>query len=622
MSRTSHLFRRGQTWSARLRVPADVAGVIGKTELVQSLSTTDLAEAKRRLPDVLSRWHAEFEAARARHGTGVTSPARPEPTKALIEAAVWGHYEATLRRDEAQRSNLPDEMDAERAVLEIADAAAARDMDLSDPFQIAMLRAEVAAVRKQGEWHHHLRTTKLAELRKHLTRNELSLITHEVDAFLAENGLSLARTSTGYKDLARLMMRAEIEALERTLERDAGNYTGAPKDPIVRPPAPSPADTVPLGETLCELFEIYARENPNSVRADTLNQARRDVTTFIECVGGSVGVAAMTKQKVREWKSLLQLYPVKATETAAFRGHSFRQIIERNKELGKPVLSPRTVNRYLGGLGAFCHWLVDHGYIEHSPLVGMYLAKDKKQKTFPFTVEQLQTIFTGPLFTGCQSDSSLGRICKTGNVLIRDHRYWVPLVMLYSGARPGEIGQLLVGDVKQQNGQWVMHITDEVTPEFAQDESLTKSVKTSGSVRIVPIHNELIALGLLDHHNRMIHEGSKRLFPTAKRNERGQMMEDLSELFSAYLTRLKIKRGRGFSLYSLRHTVTDALRRAGKFDHEIGLILGHERKTTTSIYGVLPQGNLDLRTKLVAAIMHPTLSLDHLKPRSYPTSES
>ncbi len=101
MPRTSHLLRRGNGWYARLRVPLDVVGIIGKAELVQSLNTADLAEAKRRLTGVLSRWHAEFEAARARAAAVAASPARPAPTEAQIEAAVWGHYEATLRRDEA-----------------------------------------------------------------------------------------------------------------------------------------------------------------------------------------------------------------------------------------------------------------------------------------------------------------------------------------------------------------------------------------------------------------------------------------------------------------------------------------------------------------------------------------
>ncbi|MGY6411614.1 MAG: hypothetical protein ACXIUV_11400 [Alkalilacustris sp.] len=69
---------------------------------------------------------------------------------------------------------------------------------------------------------------------------------------------------------------------------------------------------VKAGEMLVGLFEVYARENPNRVKADTLNQARRDVATFFDCAGGSVGIAALTKQTVREWKAMLQLYPVKA----------------------------------------------------------------------------------------------------------------------------------------------------------------------------------------------------------------------------------------------------------------------------------------------------------------------
>jgi hypothetical protein len=53
-------------------------------------------------------------------------------------------------------------------------------------------------------------------------------------------------------------------------------------------------------------------------------------------------------------------------------------------------------------------------------------------------------------FAGCQSDDSPRQSCKPGNVMIRNHRYWVSLVMLYSRARPGEIGQLLVDDVSNK----------------------------------------------------------------------------------------------------------------------------------------------------------------------------
>ena len=65
--------------------------------------------------------------------------------------------------------------------------------------------------------------------------------------------------------------------------------------------------------------------------------------------------------------------------------------------------------------------------------------------------------------------------------------------MLYSGARPGEIAQLHVADMREQHGVWIMHIT-------AEGEG-GKRTKTKGSMRVVPVHSELIRLGLIKHRN-------------------------------------------------------------------------------------------------------------------------
>ncbi|MGO7388739.1 integrase, partial [Rhizobium ruizarguesonis] len=65
-------------------------------------------------------------------------------------------------------------------------------------------------------------------------------------------------------------------------------------------------------------------------------------------------------------------------------------------------------------------------------------------------------------------------------------------MMLYSGARPAEIAQLGVDDVREDWGHWIMHITTEGDGD--------KSVKTAGSMRVVPVHPELVKLGFLDYH--------------------------------------------------------------------------------------------------------------------------
>jgi len=594
MARISYLLRRGASYYARIKVPTDLVEIVGKKELVKALGTKDENIAKREMWPVVEGWNRHFEDLRARRT--ITSDDKAH--------ATWQHYEASLERDEVARRNAPTQADIDEATRAMFARVERGDISSTDPLAVLDATLEVQVKQRAHEISAISRRAKLADMQKHLASGTTALIAHEVDDYVEQNRLLVDRDHPDWKDTARLMMRAEIESLKRSLERDAGDYSGRPSDPVVKPIAGSTRETAPQGESIMELFEIYARENPKRIAVDTINQARRDIGTFVDYVGSTCPVHRIDKKAVREWKALLMRYPVKATETKSFAGMKLVQIVKHNEEIGKPVLTPRTVNRYLSSLGAFCNWLVNHGYLDQNPTEGMALAKEKKKSTLPFTTEQLNTLFKSPLFTGCQSADEWRNVAKPGNVKIRDHRYWVPLIMLYSGARPGEIAQLATGDVRQEHGHWIMHITTEGEGD--------KTVKTEGSMRVVPVHCELVKLGFLNYHAGMKKAGQSRLFPLAERNSRGQMIADYSREFGRYLTRIGMKTGRGLSLYSFRHGAADALRRAGYLDENFGFILGHTKATTTGIYGIVPQGILEQRIELVNAIQYPGLSLKHL----------
>jgi integrase len=163
---------------------------------------------------------------------------------------------------------------------------------------------------------------------------------------------------------------------------------------------------------------------------------------------------------------------------------------------------------------------------------------------------------------------------------------------------------MLTKDVRQMHDQWIMHIAEEAGTD--------KSTKTKGSMRVVPVHPELIELGWIDYCKAMA-EHEERLFPEAERNARGQMAAKFSRDFGRYLTRIGIKNGRGLSLYSFRHGFIDALRRAEYLDEEFGFLVGHSKPTTTGIYGMLPQGMLRQRTEMIKAVKYPDLDLMHLR---------
>jgi integrase len=604
MARRSNLIRReGGTYYARVYFPVDLKDHFKGEDKKVSLRTKDENTAKQRLYPELQKWETLFEDLRSRRQITADDKA----------VAVWQQYEATLEGYDRKQRAMPTP-EAIKAEEEKVWRKIERNEINSENF-IGMINAhtDLEIMLRARTDDANYRTRRLAALKRDIVNRDFRFIQTDADAFVARSNLLIDKPSEEYSDLCILLMRGEIQGLERTLERDNGNYTGVPTDPIVKPARHSIKEVAAPGETIAELFEKYARENPNSVTADTISQARRDIGTFIQHVGKTFPVHKIGKVAVREWKDLLMLYPVKATETKVFAGMEIAQIVQHNKTVAKPVLQHRTVNRYLSSLGAFCNWLEAHGYVESNPTEGQFLAKDKRKKVFPFTVEKLNTLFHSPLFTGCQSADAPRFWNKPGNVQVRDHRFWVPLVMLYSGARPAEIAQLLTSDVRQVQGHWIIDITE--TDGDPEDMDQFKTVKTPGSLRVVPVHRELVKLGFLEYHRSAKEAGHTRLFPQAERNSRGQMIADFSRDFGRYLTKIGVKDGRGICLYSFRHGAFDAMRQAGYLDEEFNFIFGHvSGNAVTRGYGVTSQGVLEKRVELINAIAYPDLSLGHLVP--------
>jgi hypothetical protein len=57
----------------------------------------------------------------------------------------------------------------------------------------------------------------------------------------------------------------------------------------------------------------------------------------------------------------------------------------------------------------------------------------------------------------------------------------------------------------------------------------------------------------------------------------------------------------------LRHGIADAFRNAGYMDEQFNVLLGHTKAITTGRYGILPEGILSERVKMIEAVVFPGL---------------
>jgi integrase len=588
-----YLFRRNGTYYARLHVPEELQELVGKADRWKSLKTSDLREAKLRAPAIVARWREEDELIRRKRIM----------TEDDLKAARWDHYTRELDHDAKRRlSFLSAEKikAAEEALKRAGEAIPEGDFE---HFDLSPAAFDLWIDRGARDIDRNSRADRAALLKKHLAEGETFSVEAAADAFIERERLLIDRDSLGYKHLCQSIQRAELAALGQAAERDKGDFAGVPSDPTIAPPQPgsTPQRAAP-GESIMELWAQFKAEKSASVTVDTWNQNERTMAIFAEFVGTTAHISAVNRKTVRDWKQHLLRYPARATDPkkTAFKGMSFREAVKANATVGQPTIADKTVNRYLSALGKFCGWLLQNEYLDADPVRGLLLEIDKKtKKVRPHTADQLVTIFASPLFVGCAGD---GREHVVGKVKVRDWRYWLPIIAIYSGARLGEIAQLHVADIREERGVWIFHIT----PEGGEggDE---KTVKTEGSARVVPIHPRLVELGLLAYHAQMKERGETRLFPTAERDSR-RHFGAASRFFGKYFEKIGVKGDRSSNFHSFRHGVADAFRRAEYLDEQFGLLLGHTGGTTTGRYGMLPQGELMQRKKMIDAIDYPGLS--------------
>ncbi|ACF02493.1 integrase family protein [Rhodopseudomonas palustris TIE-1] len=578
MAIATNISRRpgSRNYYVRMAVPRDLQvrmGTPGKPrrELRKSLNTPDAREAKRLSRPILDEWERTFAELR-----------RPKQlTEAELQNAIWRRYLELINADERFRQELPtgDELNAIWEYLE----AEFGELNIT-AYRI------FEELRDRFESNQRERVERLAQMKVEAARGETKLIADVVEQVIEARRLGVDPGTPEYRKLAQGLQRAELEGLKRTVERDAGDFSGESKDKLVQQPT---VFDPPKGEGILELYDRYAREKSGRVSADTWAQNRKVVALFDNFVGGNAHISALTRKNVREWKEKLFEWPVKAIEASEFRGLSFLDTIERNKVVGKPVIQHKTINRYLAALGGFSDWLLANDFIGEQIMQGMYLEVDRRKKTvLPYSADQMRRIFESPLFHRCGGDKLEH---QKGNVEVRDWRYWIPLIAVHSGARLGEICQLMTADVRQLHDVWIFHITEE-------GGAGTKSTKTEGSMRVVPMHSKLIELGFLKYHARMSAMGD-RLFPEIKADARGYISGKASTFFNDYFRAIGVKSDRSLNFHSFRHGFADALRRAGYYDEQFGPLLGHTKSTTTGRYGIESEMVIADRVKMVEAVI-------------------
>ena len=446
-----------------------------------------------------------------------------------------------------------------------------------------------------------------------------STVPSELDLRLTENGLDLPQGHPDRRALALALLRTTVNGLEAVRARDAGAAIDTPARPPVMAPAPRrDTATVPM-PLLSAMRERWIKEER------PLDKQQDDNALYTGYFIGKFGdlpVDQITKPVLKDFMDLLERCPRNVPH--AIRRASLAERIawgEKSANLKQPRLARRTVNaKGLGSISAALTMAEKLGHIAVNPCskMGLKITEADVVKREPYSLEDLRRIFSTSVYvapidipiSGCGSAA-----------------HWLPLLALFTGARLEELGQLLVGDVKQVDSVWCIHITDLPDEDDAADRKAwwgekepEKAVKTAAARRYVPVHAELVRCGFLDFVSRRRRDGFKRLFPELNAY-RGRTTKAWSTFWARHTDEHVTKSPRK-TFHSFRHLFVARLRAAGVDRDVIKALVGHANKDVTAGYGVVDG------TLFPVAILHAALDkvrvdgldLSHLHRPQLPTA--
>jgi integrase len=400
-----------------------------------------------------------------------------------------------------------------------------------------------------------------AEARSFLARGVPGyILSNAVQDQLTTRGFDIPVGSDSFREVMREFARLFLEAARVKNARDLGDDIPTPK------PAEKPKRVVSV-ETLATVLEKWAAEH--RPKAKTADEARLVVKEFEKATGGSMRITDISKAQVVAYKDSL----LARTE--------------------RP-LSASTITKRL----SFIKTLLS--YAERNDIVSMNVAakvtvgrsKVERDQRLPFTREDLRDIFAGPVHAaGARPRAGAGEAA-----------FWIPLLSMYTGARPGELAQLQVTDVQQE---------DHVPFLLLWDLDEGQSMKTASSRRRVPIHADLIKLGFFKYRDGVKRTGAQFLFPDLVPTPDGDRAKNFGKWFGRYLRGPVGITDKRRVFYSFRHTFKDACRDTDLSIEIHDRLTGHAPTNVGGTYGTGP--SLHTLNEAIQRVKFPSVDLKKIR---------
>lgn len=327
-------------------------------------------------------------------------------------------------------------------------------------------------------------------------------------------------------------------------------------------------DTQEQDLSISQLVTLYIDENESAkVWSDKNERDILYVHRHLASYYDDLSIHKLKRIHFSEFRDKVLRNLPKQTTKKEFRGKTTIEIIQITKDKKYDTISIQAINKHIRRLHQVYEWASITGTISKNLTKNLELTEKKKSKKakskkIPFSDNELKIIFEqSPWFT----DKIYYELKNN------PEHIFIPLLALYTGAKPTELATLKTSSIFLFEGIWVI--------DFNQ------MIKGTDTERYTPIADALIDIGLLKYLNYQKKKKETLLFPSIKvyKSEGTSFTNDYSKY-----NREHISSDINKTFYSFRHLVNQKLKNKKVNAYIINDITGHSHvggDYDQSVYG-------------------------------------
>lgn len=424
---------------------------------------------------------------------------------------------------------------------------------------------------------------------------------------LNEKGLPVVEGSEGFKELCRLILRGYVEVARIHDARYSGDFSAAEADPLFRGAEADAKKATPKFATAFDLF-VAEKVHKSEWGPDQQRDNRNTKTMFVEWCGDK-RVDRYHRTEVADFATMLQALPRLRGKVPALSGKPLADLVALTKaDKSIECLSPKSVKKHVSNISTFFKWLEAKGHVEKNPARGVYSFKNDRlpsEERDAWTPAQLKMLFTSPVYQGCKSEWMRS---TPGASVIRDARYWLPILAAFHPIRLEEIAQLRVADIKSEGGIWYFDIALGAGDGKAMP---AKKLKSKAAPRRIPIHAIVLEAGFVKHVESARKSGKVLVFSDlVARGVADRYGYTFSKWFGRYTkdTGINGDKTKGVVFHSFRHTAISAMKWAGVHPDIMDELEGHAGQGERKRYS--KQSPIPVLKQAIEAIQYEGITAD------------